>query len=68
MLDADMVNAGPDVDAPMLNGDHSDHSAPSIELLERELPSVWDGQVPLRELITRVTQDIYADLVNLSET
>ena len=51
----------------MLNGiDIQDQ--PSSALFEQELPQVQDGQVPLKELIQRVIQNIYADLINYSET
>ncbi|TFY60186.1 hypothetical protein EVJ58_g5313 [Rhodofomes roseus] len=46
------------------NGFHE----PSIEELEQELPVVYDGQVPLGELVSRVVQAIYAELSELAET
>ncbi|KAF8995450.1 mediator complex subunit MED14-domain-containing protein [Cyathus striatus] len=42
--------------------------SPTTEELERELPLVHDGQVPLGELLSRVTQAIYAELVEYAET
>ena len=36
--------------------------------LERELPVVSDGQVPLGDLLSRVVQSIYAELSELAET
>ncbi|KZT24268.1 MED14-domain-containing protein [Neolentinus lepideus HHB14362 ss-1] len=47
-----------------INGFHE----PSQEELERELPVVYDGQVPLGELLSRVAQAIYAELQELAET
>lgn len=41
---------------------------PSQEDLERELPVVFDGQVPLGELLSRVVQSIYAELTEMAET
>ncbi|KZT67209.1 MED14-domain-containing protein [Daedalea quercina L-15889] len=41
---------------------------PPVEELERELPVVYDGQVPLGELVSRVVQAIYAELSELAET
>lgn len=40
----------------------------SLEELERELPVVYDGQVPLGDLLSRVTQAIYAELLEMAET
>lgn len=48
------------------NGNH-EHEA-SVEELERELPVVYDGQVPLGELVSRTVQAIYAELSELAET
>jgi mediator of RNA polymerase II transcription subunit 14 len=42
--------------------------SPSQEELERELPSVMNGQVPLAELVSRMAQAIYAELTELAET
>lgn len=39
-----------------------------IEILQQELPVVYDGQVPLSELLSRVVQSIYAELSELAET
>ena len=52
-----------------VNGQHYD--APqesSIEELEKELPVVLDGQIPLGDLLSRVVQSIYAELSELAET
>lgn len=51
--------------APQLNGFHHD---PAIEELEQELPTVSDGQIPLGELVSRVVQSIYAELVEHADT
>lgn len=39
-----------------------------VEELEKELPVVYDGQIPLGELLSRVVQTIYAELSELAET
>jgi mediator of RNA polymerase II transcription subunit 14 len=36
--------------------------------LEQELPMVYDGQIRLGELLSRVVQQIYAELSELAET
>ncbi|ESK91030.1 hypothetical protein Moror_16335 [Moniliophthora roreri MCA 2997] len=41
---------------------------PSMEELERELPIVLDGQVPLGELLSRVMQTVFAELSEMAET
>jgi mediator of RNA polymerase II transcription subunit 14 len=41
---------------------------PPIELLEAELPIVDDGQVELRDLVSRVVQACYAELTEMAET
>ncbi|EIW78720.1 MED14-domain-containing protein [Coniophora puteana RWD-64-598 SS2] len=41
---------------------------PSVEELETELPVVYDGQVPLGDLLSRVVQAIYAELSELADT
>ena len=40
----------------------------SLEELERELPSVVDGQVPLGDLLSRIAQAVYAELTEMAET
>lgn len=40
----------------------------TIEQLEQELPFVYDGQIPLGDLLQRVMQAIYAELSELAET
>ena len=52
-------------DEPQLNGFHHD---PTIERLEQELPTVWDGQISLGDLVSRVVQSIYAELVEHADT
>ncbi|KAL0581807.1 mediator complex subunit [Marasmius crinis-equi] len=57
------------LDNQPLNGLHMNGVLePSLEELERELPVVLDGQVPLGELLSRVTQSIYAELTEMAET
>ncbi|EIM79913.1 MED14-domain-containing protein [Stereum hirsutum FP-91666 SS1] len=51
---------------PHTNG--FDEHEPPIELLERELPMVWDGQFPLGDLVQRVVQACYAELSEMAET
>ncbi len=53
----------------VLNGFHAGYDQePSLEELEQELPVVYDGQIPLGDLLSRVVQAIYAELLELSET
>ncbi len=52
---------------PLQNGDLVLHE-PSPEELERELPVVTDGQVPLGELTSRLVQAMYAELTEFAET
>ncbi|GLB37299.1 putative MED14-domain-containing protein [Lyophyllum shimeji] len=47
--------------------DHGFHEPAMVEL-ERELPVVMDGQIPLGDLLSRVMQAIYAELAELAET
>ena len=47
---------------------HGLADTPTLEQLEHELPVVHDGQVPLGELVSRMAQAIYAELVELAET
>ncbi|KAF7315273.1 Mediator of RNA polymerase II transcription subunit 14 [Mycena indigotica] len=48
---------------------HSQHiGSPTIEELEGDLPVVYDGQVSLGDLLTRVVQTIYGELSELAET
>ncbi|KAI0644574.1 MED14-domain-containing protein [Trametes meyenii] len=49
------------------NGDAAMHD-PAPEELERELPIVMDGQIPLGELVSRLSQTMYAELTELAET
>jgi len=41
---------------------------PSLVELEQELPMVFDGQIRLGELLSRVVQQIYAELSELADT
>ncbi|EIN12028.1 MED14-domain-containing protein [Punctularia strigosozonata HHB-11173 SS5] len=53
------------------NGVHTNGALddePSVEQLEHELPVVYDGQIPLGELLSRVVQAIYAELSEMAET
>lgn len=50
---------------PQVNGIHHDHT---IEQLEQELSMVLDDQIPLGELVSRVVQSIYAELVEHADT
>lgn len=59
---AHLVKTGP------VNGFRGDEHEPSQEELERELPEVDDGQIPLGDLLSRVVQAIYAELSELAET
>ncbi|KAJ4500264.1 mediator complex subunit MED14-domain-containing protein [Lentinula lateritia] len=54
---------------PIVNGVHLNGDVePSIEQLERELPEVFDGQIPLGDILSRVMQAIYMELTEMSET
>lgn len=50
------------------NGANHDDHEPSVEELQAELPIVYDGMVPLGELMSRLAQAIHAELTELSET
>ncbi len=52
---------------PLQNGKAELHE-PSLEQLESELPLVLDDQIPLGELVSRLVQAIYAELVEMAET
>jgi len=57
--------------SPKLVANHDqylDISEPTLEELERELPVVYDGQIPLGDLLSRVVQSVYAELLELVET
>ncbi|KAF5388784.1 hypothetical protein D9757_005677 [Collybiopsis confluens] len=54
----------PSPDAVHLNGD----ADPTLEQLEAELPMVFDGQISLGDLLSRVMQAIYTELTEMSET
>ncbi|KAG5646818.1 hypothetical protein DXG03_002195 [Asterophora parasitica] len=66
---------GPTSNIPNFNGslpttatNHDELHEPTMDMLERELPIVMDGQIPLGDLLSRVTQSIYAELAELAET
>ena len=40
----------------------------SLAELEAELPVVYDGQVEMREVLSRMMQAIYAELTEMAET
>ena len=46
---------------------HDIGDEPSIEELRRELPNVEDGQIPLREVLQRIVQAIYAELTEMAD-
>lgn len=50
---------------PQVNGFHHE---PTMERLEQELPMVFEGQIPLGDLVSRVVQSIYAELVEHADT
>lgn len=56
------------IDGPLPHTNGFDEHEPPIELLERELPMVWDGQFPLGDLVQRVVQACYAELSEMAET
>ena len=41
---------------------------PSQEELEAELPDVTEGQMPLGDLLSRISQSIYAELTEMADT
>ncbi|KAI8975875.1 MED14-domain-containing protein [Trametes punicea] len=57
----------PHATTAMTNGDSSMHE-PTPDELEKELPVVMDGQIPLGELISRLVQTMYAELTEMAET
>jgi mediator of RNA polymerase II transcription subunit 14 len=69
-VNLDITAASNKTDVPSLvNGTHTNgFHEPSREELEQELPMVYDGQVPLGEVLSRVVQSIYAELSELAET
>ncbi|KAJ6602180.1 mediator complex subunit MED14-domain-containing protein [Mycena sp. CBHHK59/15] len=53
----------------LVNGVHTNgFDQPTLEDLEQDLPVVYDGQVALGDLLSRVVQSIYAELSELAET
>lgn len=52
-----------------VNGFHTNgFDQDSLADLEQELPVVYDGQVPLGDVLSRIVQSIYAELSELAET
>ncbi|KAJ7874735.1 mediator complex subunit MED14-domain-containing protein [Mycena olivaceomarginata] len=53
----------------LVNGIHTNgFDQDSLADLEQELPVVYDGQVPLGDVLSRIVQSIYAELSELAET
>ncbi|KAF5351922.1 hypothetical protein D9756_007453 [Leucocoprinus leucothites] len=75
MLDNSFPVAAANSEQPVAGPSHSngikledtDDDVP-LEILERELPFVNHEQIPLRELLQRVMQDIYSELSEMAET
>lgn len=63
-MDHTLPNGAPAIDSIP----HGLADSPTLEQLEHELPVVHDGQVPLGELVSRMAQAIYAELIELAET
>jgi mediator of RNA polymerase II transcription subunit 14 len=64
-----VVNLQHSSEIALPNGLHYDGVLePSLKELEQELPMVYDGQIRLGELLSRVVQQIYAELSELAET
>lgn len=51
-----------------INGHLAKNEPPTLEELESELPVVTNDQIPLSEVLSRVVQDIYAELMTLADT
>lgn len=51
-----------------VNGHLLKPELPTLEELESELPVVHNDQIPLSEVLSRVVQDIYAELTTLADT
>ncbi|KAF8590904.1 MED14-domain-containing protein [Ramaria rubella] len=60
------VHPGPTVNG--INGHLPKHEPPTVEELEAELPVVTHEQIRLADLLSRVVQDIYAELMTLADT
>lgn len=56
------LHGPPPVPSPLLNGADASLQA------DYELPHVYDGQIPLGDLLSRVMQAIYAELSEMAET
>ncbi|KAL6308200.1 MED14-domain-containing protein [Sparassis latifolia] len=59
---------GAQLNGTQQNGRENGFHEPTQDELERELPMVYDGQVPLGEMVSRAVQAIYAELSELAET
>lgn len=64
----DLPNGGPYPPAPLDGPIPKALDGLSLEELERELPTVNDGMIPLGELVSRMAQAIYAELIELADT
>ncbi|KAJ7287402.1 mediator complex subunit MED14-domain-containing protein [Mycena rebaudengoi] len=63
------IAASSSVEHGLTNGVHTNgFDSPTLEELEQDLPMVYDGQVALGDLLSRVVQGIYAELSELAET
>jgi hypothetical protein len=51
-----------------VNGHLPKQELSTLEDLESELPVVNNDQIPLSEVLSRVVQDIYAELLTLADT
>lgn len=60
--------AGPSNQTDIGLGGPDDDTDVPLELLERELPFVDHEQIPLRQLLQRIIQSIYAELSEMAET
>jgi mediator of RNA polymerase II transcription subunit 14 len=66
LMNVHSLPSGPVVNG--INGHRAKPEMPTLEELESELPVVYNDQVPLSEVLSRVVQDIYAELMTLSDT
>lgn len=56
-------------DLSLVNGVHANgFDQSTLQDLEQDLPVVYDGQVALGDVLSRVVQSIYAELSELAET
>ena len=66
LLNMHSFHSGPVVNG--INGHLHENEPPTLEELESELPVVNNDQIPLSEVLSRVVQDIYAELMTLADT